>query len=244
MAKELKHGTDARIALAEGVNKLADTVKITLGPKGRNVVLDKTYGAPTITNDGVTIAKEVKLPDVFENMGAKIVCEASSKTNSDSGDGTTTAIVLAQALVNVGLPLVKTTSAVLVKNGMEAAVNDVVDYIKKNSIPVRGADDIAKIATISSRDSQFGQIISEIIEKLGNDVVITVEESHTDNTEYEIVEGLRFDKGYIAPHMVTDVDKMVAEYDNPLILITDQKIVNINDIMPCISTVYTTQLQF
>ena len=237
MNKKIIYKENAQEKLQNGVNTVAECVKVTLGAKGNFVCLDRDYGSPLITNDGVTIAKEVKLPDVFENMGAKIVCEASSKTNSDSGDGTTTAIVLAQALVNVGLPLVKTTSAVLVKNGMEAAVNDVVDYIKKNSIPVRGADDIAKIATISSRDSQFGQIISEIIEKLGNDVVITVEESHTDNTEYEIVEGLRFDKGYIAPHMVTDVDKMVAEYDNPLILITDQKIVNINDIMPILEEV-------
>lgn len=237
MNKKIIYKENAQEKLQNGVNTVAECVKVTLGAKGNFVCLDRDYGSPLITNDGVTIAKEVKLPDVFENMGAKIVCEASSKTNSDSGDGTTTAIVLAQALVNVGLPLVKTTSAVLVKNGMEAAVNDIVDYIKKNSIPVRGADDIAKIATISSRDSQFGQIISEIIEKLGNDVVITVEESHTDNTEYEIVEGLRFDKGYIAPHMVTDVDKMVAEYDNPLILITDQKIVNINDIMPILEEV-------
>lgn len=238
MSKKIIYNSDAQQALQKGVNTVADCVKVTLGAKGNFVGLDRDYGSPLITNDGVTIAKEVQLPDKFENMGAKLVCEASSKTNSDSGDGTTTAIVLAQALVNHGLQAVADgQSPVLIKKGMEQAVDNVVEYIKENAIPVRGADDIAKIATISSRDEQFGKIIAEIIEKMGNDVVITVEESHTGNTEYEIVEGLQFDKGYVAPHMVTDVEKMIAEYDNPLILITDQKITNIQDILPILEEV-------
>lgn len=238
MANKIIYGDEAKSALQRGVDTVANCVKVTLGAKGRFVGLDKSYGAPLITNDGITIAKEVQLADEFENMGSKLVCEASSKTNTDTGDGTTTAIVLAQALVNKGLAVVAGgSSPVLVKKGMEQAVEAVVDYIKKNAIPVRGADDIAKIATISSRDEQFGKIIAEIIEKMGNDVVITVEESHTGNTEYEIVEGLQFDKGYVAPHMVTDVEKMVAEYDNPLILITDQKINNVQDILPILESI-------
>lgn len=238
MAKKILYNEDAQKALQNGVNTVAECVKVTLGAKGNFVGLDRDYGSPLITNDGVTIAKEVVLSDEFENMGAKLVCEASSKTNSDSGDGTTTAIVLAQALVNNGLGCVANgVSPVLIKKGMEQAVDNVVEYIKEHAIPVRGADDIAKIATISSRDEQFGKIIADIIEKMGNDVVITVEESHTGNTEYEIVKGLQFDKGYVAPHMVTDVEKMICEYDNPLILITDQKITNIQDILPILEEV-------
>lgn len=238
MAKKILYNEDAQKALQNGVNTVAECVKVTLGAKGNFVGLDRDYGSPLITNDGVTIAKEVVLSDEFENMGAKLVCEASSKTNSDSGDGTTTAIVLAQALVNNGLDcVVNGASPVLIKKGMEQAVDNVVEYIKEHAIPVRGADDIAKIATISSRDEQFGKIIADIIEKMGNDVVITVEESHTGNTEYEIVKGLQFDKGYVAPHMVTDVEKMICEYDNPLILITDQKITNIQDILPILEEV-------
>ena len=238
MAKKILYNKDAQKALQNGVSAVAECVKVTLGAKGNFVGLDRDYGSPLITNDGVTIAKEVVLPDEFENMGAKLVCEASSKTNSDSGDGTTTAIVLAQSLVDNGLSCIANgDSPVLVKKGMEKAVADVVEYIKEHSIPVRGTDDIAKIATISSRDEQFGKIIADIIEKMGNDVVITVEESHTGNTEYEIVKGLQFDKGYVAPHMVTDVEKMICEYDNPLILITDQKITNIQDILPILEEV-------
>lgn len=238
MAKKIIYGEEAQQALQKGVNTVADCVKVTLGAKGNFVGLDRDYGSPLITNDGITIAKEVRLSNEFENMGAKLVCEASSKTNSDSGDGTTTAIVLAQALVNHGLKAVADgNSPVLVKKGMKQAVDKIVDYIKENSIPVRGTEDIAKIATISSRDEQFGQIIAEIIEKMGKDVVITVEESHTGNTKYEIVKGLQFDKGYVAPHMVTDVEKMVCEYDNPLILITDQKITNIQDILSILEEV-------
>lgn len=238
MAKKILYNKDAQKALQNGVSTVAECVKVTLGAKGNFVGLDRDYGSPLITNDGVTIAKEVVLPDEFENMGAKLVCEASSKTNSDSGDGTTTAIVLAQALVDNGLSCIANgDSPVLVKKGMEKAVADVVEYIKEHSIPVRGTDDIAKIATISSRDEQFGKIIADIIEKMGNDVVIAVEESHTGNTEYEIVKGLQFDKGYVAPHMVTDVEKMICEYDNPLILITDQKITNIQDILPILEEV-------
>ena len=238
MAKKILYNKDAQKALQNGVSTVAECVKVTLGAKGNFVGLDRDYGSPLITNDGVTIAKEVVLPDEFENMGAKLVCEASSKTNSDSGDGTTTAIVLAQALVDNGLSCIANgDSPVLVKKGMEKAVADVIEYIKEHSIPVRGTDDIAKIATISSRDEQFGKIIADIIEKMGNDVVITVEESHTGNTEYEIVKGLQFDKGYVAPHMVTDVEKMICEYDNPLILIADQKITNIQDILPILEEV-------
>ena len=233
MAKKIIYGKDAQSALQSGINQVADCVKVTLGAKGNFVGLDKNYGAPLITNDGVTIAKEVVLPDSFENMGAKLVCEASAKTNTDSGDGTTTAIVLAQSLVNEGIKAINDgNSPVVVKKGMEKAVAAVVDYIAETAIPIRGSDDIARVATISSRDEKFGKIIAEIIEKMGNEVVITVEESHTGETEYEIVEGLQFDKGYIAPHMATDFERMVAEYDNPYIMITDQKITSLQEILP------------
>lgn len=242
MVKKIIYGDEAKKSLQNGVNTVAECVKVTLGAKGRFVALDKDYSAPLITNDGVTIAKDIVLPDEFENMGSKLVYEASSKTNTDSGDGTTTAIVLAQALVNEGLRNVTAgANPVFIKKGMEKAVDKVVEYIKANSKSINGADDIAKIATISSRDTEFGEIISKIIDEVGNDVVITVEDSNTSATEYEIVEGLRFDRGYVTPHMVTNQEKMEAEIDNPLILITDQKITNIADILPLLEAVSKNQ---
>lgn len=238
MAKKIIYGDEAKKALQKGVNTVADCVKVTLGAKGRFVAIDRDYAAPLITNDGVTIAKEIKLSDEFECMGSKLVYEASSKTNSDSGDGTTTAIILAQALVNEGLRNVTAgANPIFIRNGMEKAVARVVEDIQTYAHPVNGASDIEKIATISSRDSEFGKIISEIIDKVGNDVVITVEDSNTSTTSYEIVEGLQFNKGYITPHMITDPDKMVATINDPLILITDQKISNIQDILPILNEV-------
>lgn len=242
MVKKIIYGDEAKKSLQNGVNTVAECVKVTLGAKGRFVALDKDYSAPLITNDGVTIAKDIVLPDEFENMGSKLVYESSSKTNTDSGDGTTTAIVLAQALVNEGLRNVTAgANPVFIKKGMEKAVDKVVEYIKANSKSINGADDIAKIATISSRDTEFGEIISKIIDEVGNDVVITVEDSNTSATDYEIVEGLRFDRGYVTPHMVTNQEKMEAEIDNPLILITDQKITNIADILPLLEAVSKNQ---
>lgn len=233
MVKKILYGDEAKKSLQKGVNTVADCVKVTLGAKGRFVALDRNYTSPLITNDGVTIAKEIELDNEFENMGSKLVCEASSKTNFVSGDGTTTAIILAQSLINEGLKnLSSGISPVLIKKGMESAVDKVVDYIKSNSKAVSKAEDIAQIATISSRDPEFGEIISKIIDKVGNDVVITVENSNTTNTSYEIVEGLNFNKGYLTPHMVTNVEKMEAVLDNPMILITDHKISNIQDILP------------
>ena len=224
--------------LQKGVNTVADCVKGTLGAKGRFVAIDREYTAPLITNDGVTIAKDIVLADEFENMGSKLVYEASSKTNTDSGDGTTTAIILAQALVNEGLRNVTAgANPVFIKKGMEEAVDIVVEHIKKTAQAINGASDIAKIATISSRDTEFGDIISKIIDEVGNDVVITIEDSHTGTTSYEVVEGLQFDKGYITPHMVTNADKMEAVIENPYILITDQHITNIKDILPILETV-------
>ena len=238
MTKKIIYGDEAKKALQRGVNVVADCVKVTLGAKGRFVALDRDYSAPLITNDGVTIAKEIRLSDEFENMGSKLVYEASSKTNSDSGDGTTTAIILAQALVNEGLRNVTAgANPIFIRNGMEKAVTKVVEDIQTFAHPVNGASDIERIATISSRDSEFGKIISEIIDKVGNDVVITVEDSNTGTTSYEIVEGLQFNKGYVTPHMVTDPDKMVAVINDPLILITDQKISNIQDILPILNEV-------
>lgn len=242
MAKKIIYNDEAKKALQKGVNTVAECVKYTLGAKGRFVALDKDYSAPLITNDGVTIAKDIVLSDEFENMGSKLVYEASAKTNADSGDGTTTAIILAQALVNEGLRnIIAGANPVFIKKGMEKAVDRVVDYIKKNSKAISGADDIKKIATISSRDSEFGEIISKIIDEVGNDVVITVEDSNTNVTSYEIVEGMRFDRGYITPHMVTNTDKMEAEIDNPYILITDLKITNIADILPILEEVSKSQ---
>lgn len=242
MVKKIIYGDEAKKSLQNGVNTVAECVKVTLGAKGRFVALDKDYSTPLITNDGVTIAKDIVLPDEFENMGSKLVYEASAKTNSVSGDGTTTAIVLAQALVNEGLRnVIAGANPVFIKKGMEKAVDKVVEYIKANSKSINGADDIAKIATISSRDTEFGEIISKIIDEVGNDVVITVEDSNTSATEYEIVEGLRFDRGYVTPHMVTNQEKMEAEIDNPLILITDQKITNIANILPLLEAVSKNQ---
>lgn len=238
MVKKIIYGDEAKKALQKGVNTVADCVKGTLGAKGRFVAIDREYTAPLITNDGVTIAKDIVLADEFENMGSKLVYEASSKTNTDSGDGTTTAIILAQALVNEGLRNVTAgANPVFIKKGMEEAVDIVVEHIKKTAQAINGASDIAKIATISSRDTEFGDIISKIIDEVGNDVVITIEDSHTGTTSYEVVEGLQFDKGYITPHMVTNTDKMEAVIENPYILITDQHITNIKDILPILETV-------
>lgn len=242
MVKKIIYGDEAKKSLQNGVNTVADCVKVTLGAKGRFVALDKDYTAPLITNDGVTIAKDIVLPDEFENMGSKLVYEASAKTNTDSGDGTTTAIVLAQAFVNEGLRnVIAGANPVFIKKGMEKAVEKVVEYIRANSKAINGADDISKIATISSRDSEFGEIISKIIDEVGNDVVITVEDSTTGTTDYEVVEGLRFERGYVTPHMITNQEKMEAELDNPLVLITDNKITNVSDILPILEAVSQNQ---
>lgn len=233
MAKEIKFGEDARKSLLDGVNKLADTVKVTLGPKGRNVVLDKKFGSPLITNDGVTIAKEIELEDSFENMGAQLVKEVSTKTNDVAGDGTTTATVLAQSMIKEG---VKNVAAggdpMAIKRGMDKAVEASVEELKKISSPLNGKEDIARVASISANNEEVGNLISEAMEKVSKDGVITIEESKTSNTELNIVEGMQFDKGYVSPYMVTDTEKMEAIIDNPYILITDKKISNIQEILP------------
>jgi len=233
MAKEIKFGEEARKKLLDGVNQLADTVKVTLGPKGRNVVLDKTYGAPLITNDGVTIAKEIELEDPFENMGARLVKEVSTKTNDVAGDGTTTATVLAQSMIKEG---VKNVAAggdpTAIKRGIDKAVNTAVESLRKISSNVNGKEDIARVASISANSEEIGNLISEAMEKVSKDGVITIEESKTSNTELNIVEGMQFDKGYVSPYMVTDTEKMEAVIDNPYILITDKKISNIQEILP------------
>ncbi len=233
MAKEIKFGEDARKKLLDGVNKLADTVKVTLGPKGRNVVLDKSFGAPLITNDGVTIAKEIELEDAFENMGARLVKEVSTKTNDVAGDGTTTATVLAQSMIKEG---VKNVAAggdpMAIKRGMDKAVETAVDGLKEISSVVNGKEDIARVASISANNEEIGKLISEAMEKVSKDGVITIEESKTSNTELNVVEGMQFDKGYVSPYMVTDTEKMEAIIDNPYILITDKKISNIQEILP------------
>lgn len=236
MIKKIIYGTEAKKALQKGIDTVADCVKITLGAKGRNVAIDKQFCSPLITNDGVTIARDIELPDEFENMGAKLVTETSSTTNTVAGDGTTTAIVLAQALVNEGLKHFD-ANPVFVKNGMQKAVDKVVEYIAEQAQPISGANDIARIATVSSRSGEFGDIIAEVMGKVGNDGVITVEESKTVETTYEIVEGLSFNRGYVTPYMATNVDKMEAILDNPYILITDQKINNIQDILPVLEQV-------
>ncbi len=233
MAKQIIYGEEARKALQAGVDKLADTVKITLGPKGRNVVLDKKYGAPLITNDGVTIAKEIELEDPFENMGAQLVKEVSTKTNDVAGDGTTTATLLAQALIREGMKNVTAgANPMVVKKGMAKAVEAVVAELKKNSKPVTGSKDIARIGTISSGDEEVGKFIAEAMEKVTADGVITVEESKIAVTEAEVVEGMQFDRGYISPYMVTDTDKMEAVIDDAYILITDKKISNVQEVLP------------
>ena len=238
MAKELKHGTDARVALAEGVNKLADTVKITLGPKGRNVVLDKTYGAPTITNDGVTIAKEIELEDAFENMGAQLVKEVATKTNDVAGDGTTTATVLAQAMINEGMKnLAAGANPIVLRKGMRKATDAAVEAIKEMSTPVQGKNHIEKVATVSSGDEQVGAMIADAMEKVSKDGVITIEESKTMQTELDLVEGMQFDRGYISAYMATDMDKMEANLEDPFILITDKKISTIQDILPLLEQI-------
>ena len=238
MAKELKHGTDARVALAEGVNKLADTVKITLGPKGRNVVLDKTYGAPTITNDGVTIAKEIELEDSFENMGAQLVKEVATKTNDVAGDGTTTATVLAQAMINEGMKnLAAGANPIVLRKGMRKATDAAVEAIQAMSTPVQGKDHIEKVATVSSGDENVGAMIADAMEKVSKDGVITIEESKTMLTELDLVEGMQFDRGYISAYMATDMDKMEANLEDPFILITDKKISTIQDILPVLEQI-------
>ena len=238
MAKDLKMGTDARVALAEGVNKLANTVKITLGPKGRNVVLDKSYGAPTITNDGVTIAKEIELEDEFENMGAQLIREAASKTNDVAGDGTTTATVLAQAMINEGMKnLAAGANPIVLRKGMKKATDAAVDSIKKMSTKVKGKEDIEKVATISSGDPEVGKMIADAMEKVSKDGVITIEESKTMQTELDLVEGMQFDRGYVSAYMCNDTEKMVASLEDPYILITDKKISNIQDIRPLLEQI-------
>ncbi|MBR4537760.1 MAG: chaperonin GroEL [Clostridia bacterium] len=238
MAKQLKYGEDARRALETGINALANTVKITLGPKGRNVVLDKKYGAPLITNDGVTIAKEIELEDPFENMGAQLIKEVATKTNDVAGDGTTTATLLAQAIVREGLKnLAAGANPMVLKKGIEDAASAAVEGLKEISRPISGKQAIAQVASISAGDETIGQLISDAMEKVGKDGVITVEESKTMKTELTTVEGMQFDRGYASAYMVTDTDKMVAELDNPYILITDKKISNIQEILPVLEQV-------
>ena len=233
MAKQIKFGEDARKSLLEGVNKLADTVKVTLGPKGRNVVLDKSFGAPLITNDGVTIAKEIELEDKFENMGARLVKEVSTKTNDVAGDGTTTATVLAQAMIKEGVKNVAAgADPMAIKRGIEKAVDGAVTELKEITSPVNGKEDIARVASISANNTEVGELIADAMEKVSKDGVITIEESKTSNTELNVVEGMQFDKGYVSPYMVTDTEKMEAIIDNPYILITDRKISNIQEILP------------
>ena len=238
MAKKIIYGEDARKALLSGVNQLADTVKITLGPKGRNVVLDKKFGTPLITNDGVTIAKEVELEDAFENMGAQLVKEVATKTNDVAGDGTTTATLLAQALVREGMKNVTAgANPMVLRGGVQKATKIAVDAIEKNSHKVSGTKDIARVAAVSSASDEIGQLIADAMEKVTADGVITVEESKTAETYSEVVEGMMFDRGYITPYMATDTDKMVAELDDPYILITDKKISNIQEILPLLEQV-------
>ena len=237
MAKVIKFGEDARKSLLEGVNKLADTVKVTLGPKGRNVVLDKSFGAPLITNDGVTIAKEIELEDKFENMGARLVKEVSTKTNDVAGDGTTTATVLAQSMIKEGVKNVAAgADPMAIKRGMDKAVNEAVEGLKEISSQVNGKEDIARVASISANNTEIGELIAEAMEKVSKDGVITIEESKTSNTELNVVEGMQFDKGYLSPYMATDTEKMEAVLDNPYILITDKKISNIQEILPLLES--------
>ena len=238
MSKEIKYGVEARKALEAGVNQLADTVRVTLGPKGRNVVLDKSFGAPLITNDGVTIAKDIELEDAFENMGAQIVKEVATKTNDVAGDGTTTATVLAQAMINAGMKnLAAGANPIILRKGMKKATNAAVEAIEKMSEQVGGKEQIAKVASISAADEEVGQLVADAMEKVSQDGVITIEESKTMKTELDLVEGMQFDRGYISAYMATDMEKMVAELDDPYILITDKKIANIQEILPLLEQI-------
>ncbi len=238
MAKVIKFGEEARKSLVEGVNKLADTVKVTLGPKGRNVVLDKSFGAPLITNDGVTIAKEIELEDKYENMGARLVKEVSTKTNDVAGDGTTTATVLAQSMIKEGVKNVAAgADPMAIKRGMDKAVDVAVQGLKEISSVINGKEDIARVASISANSEEIGSLIAQAMEKVSKDGVITIEESKTSNTELNVVEGMQFDKGYLSPYMVTDTEKMEAILDNPYILLTDKKISNIQEILPLLESI-------
>ena len=238
MAKEIKYGSEARTALEKGVNQLADTVKVTLGPKGRNVVLDKSFGAPLITNDGVTIAKEIELEDGFENMGAQLIREVASKTNDVAGDGTTTATVLAQAMVHEGMKNLEAgANPIVLRKGMKKATDNAVEAIRAMSSKVNGKEQIARVAAVSSGDEEVGQMVADAMEKVSNDGVITIEESKTMQTELDLVEGRQFDRGYISAYMATDMEKMEAILDDPYILITDKKISNIQDILPVLEQI-------
>ena len=241
MAKEIKYGAEARAALASGVDQLADTVRVTLGPKGRNVVLDKSYGTPTITNDGVTIAKEIELEDGFENMGAQLVKEVATKTNDVAGDGTTTATVLAQAMIHEGMRNLEAgANPIILRNGMKKATDSAVEAIKKMSSKVSSNDHIAKVAAISAGNEEVGKMVAEAMDKVSKDGVITIEESKTMQTELEVVEGMEFDRGYVSAYMCTDMDKMEANLENPYILIHDKKISNVQDILPVLEQVVKT----
>ena len=238
MAKEIKYGAEARAALEAGVNKLADTVRVTLGPKGRNVVLDKSYGTPLITNDGVTIAKEIELEDAFENMGAQLVKEVATKTNDVAGDGTTTATVLAQAMINEGMKnLAAGANPIVLRKGMKKASDAAVEEIARMSQPISGKAQMAKVAAISAADESVGEMVADAMEKVSNDGVITIEESKTMKTELDLVEGMQFDRGYVSAYMATDMEKMEAVLDNPYILITDKKISNIQEILPLLEQI-------
>mgnify|MGYP000375009232 FL=1 len=238
MAKEIKYGAEARKALESGVNQLADTVRVTLGPKGRNVVLSKSYGTPLITNDGVTIAKDIELEDAFENMGAQIVKEVATKTNDVAGDGTTTATVLAQAMINAGMKnLAAGANPIILRKGMKKACDTAVDALKDMSDKISGKEQIARVASISAGDEEVGQLVADAMEKVSSNGVITIEESKTMKTELDLVEGMQFDRGYVSAYMCTDMEKMVAELDNPYILITDKKISNIQDILPLLESI-------
>ena len=238
MAKEIKYGSEARVALERGVNQLADTVKVTLGPKGRNVVLDKSFGAPLITNDGVTIAKEIELEDGFENMGAQLIREVAAKTNDVAGDGTTTATVLAQAMVHEGMKNLEAgANPIVLRKGMKKATDKAVEAIREMSSKVNGKEQIARVAAVSSGDDEVGQMVADAMEKVSNDGVITIEESKTMQTELDLVEGMQFDRGYISAYMATDMEKMEAVLDDPYILITDKKISNIQEILPVLEQI-------
>ena len=238
MAKQIKYGVEARKALEAGVNQLADTVRVTLGPKGRNVVLDKSFGAPLITNDGVTIAKEIELQDPYENMGAQLIKEVASKTNDVAGDGTTTATVLAQAMVNEGMKnLAAGANPIVLRKGMKKATDAAVEAIKRMSKPINGKEQIARVAAISASDDEVGTMVADAMEKVSKDGVITIEESKTMKTELDLVEGMQFDRGYLSAYMCTDMDKMEANLDDPYVLITDKKISNIQDLLPLLEQV-------